>query len=122
MPTRLAVCCRIARISPRLSILSIPATFEYSRKMRSSTRFAPVGEEEVAQFNGSILEVQELLREVERVVGHHLEHREVLARLPHVVDVRESDAWLADRERVRGRARLAADYPRLERVHTRLDE
>ena len=55
-------------------------------------------------------------------MGHHLEHREVLARLPHVIEVREPDARLADRERVRRRARLAADHPRLERVHTRLDE
>src|SRR5437867_2191546 len=60
--------------------------------------------------------------EVERMVRHHLEQREVLARLPNVVDVDESDAGLADREGIRGRARLPADHPRLERIHTRLYE
>src|SRR5207247_9722637 len=63
-----------------------------------------------------------MYREVERMMRHHLEQREVLARLPNVVDVDESDAGLADREGIRGWARLPADHPRLERIHTRLDE
>src|SRR5437879_1773035 len=63
-----------------------------------------------------------MLGEVERMMRHHLEQREVLARLPDVVDVNEPDARLADREGIRGRARLPADNPRLERIHTRQDE
>src|SRR2546425_6711077 len=76
----------------------------------------------MADLDRPVLEVDEFLREVERVVGHHLEHREMLARLPDVVDVEESHAGLAERQRVRGRARLAADHPRLERIHAGLDE
>src|SRR5256712_228205 len=47
---------------------------------------------------------------------------EVRAGLPDVIEVREPHTRLADRERVRGRARLAADHPRLKRIHARLDE
>src|SRR2546426_12768854 len=74
----------------------------------------PLGQEEMADLDGPVFEVDELLGEVERVVGHHLEHREVLAGLPDVVDVQESDARLADCQRICGRTRLAADDPRLE--------
>ena len=42
IPRRSAVVCRISRTSARLSTFSIPATFEYSRRIRSSTDFAPV--------------------------------------------------------------------------------
>src|SRR3970282_2133544 len=56
------------------------------------------------------------------MVCRHLEHREVLARLPDVVDVVEPHAGLGDREGVRGRTRGPADDPRLERVHARLGE
>ena len=56
------------------------------------------------------------------MVGHHLEHREVLACLPDVVDIEEPHARLGERERVRGRAGLAADHPRLERIDARLHE
>src|SRR3989475_5151494 len=82
----------------------------------------PLRQEKMADLDRPVLEVDEFLREVERVVGHHLEHREMLARLPDVVDVQESHARLADRQRIRGRARLPADHPRLERIHARLAE
>src|SRR6266849_6468217 len=82
----------------------------------------PLGQEEMADLDRPVLEVDEFLGEVERMMGHHLEHREVLAGLPDVVDVQESHARLAERQRVRGRARLAADDPRLERIHAGLDE
>src|SRR3989441_1737788 len=215
IPTRSAVRWRISRMSASVSTLSMPATFEYSRRTRSSTRLAPVarfryasaspntasyadvvaceshvnrsrpypvsttwvsigmrwpltsrfimntrvagsappkttskhgpllppplpprllvagerrvdpeplGQEEMADLDRPVFEVDELLGEVERVVGHHLEHREVLAGLPDVVDVQESHARLAERQWIRGRARLAADDPRLERIHAGLDE
>ena len=82
----------------------------------------PLHEEAVAQLHGPVLPVDRLAREVERVVGHHLEQGEVLPGLPDVVDVHEPDAGLGDHEGVRGRARLPADHPRLERVHARLRE
>ena len=63
-----------------------------------------------------------MVGEVESVMRHHFEQGEVLARLPDIVDVDEPDAWLADGKGIRGWARLPADHPRLERIHTRLDE
>src|SRR3989304_9468438 len=76
----------------------------------------------MAEPDRPVLPVDRPVREVERMVGHHLEHREVLARLPDAVYVDEPDARLADPEGVRGWARLPADHPRLERGHARLDE
>jgi hypothetical protein len=42
IPTRSAVFRRISRMSARLSTFRRPATFEDSRRTRSSTFFAPV--------------------------------------------------------------------------------
>ena len=82
----------------------------------------PLRQEELAQLDRVILPIDRMIGEVERVMRHHLEQGEVLARLPDVVDVDEPDARLADREGIRRGARLPADHPRLERIHTRLDE
>src|SRR5947209_18707672 len=65
-------------------------------------------QKEMADLDRPVLEVSEFLREVERMMGHHLEHREMRAGLPDVVDVQESHAGLADRRRLRGRAHPAA--------------
>src|SRR5207245_10916581 len=66
---------------------ALPPRLLVSRERRIDAE--PFRQEQVAQLDGSILEVQKLLREVERMMGHHLEHREVLAGLPDVIEVRE---------------------------------
>src|SRR5436853_2771600 len=55
-------------------------------------------------------------------MSHHLEQGEVLDCVPDIVDVDVPEAWLAAGKGIRGWARLPADHPRLERIHTRLDE
>ncbi len=79
-------------------------------------------EELVAELDRPLLEVDLVVRPVERVVGHHLEEGHVAPAPPDLLEVDEPEDRLRDRQRVRGRRDRPARHPRLEVVDRGLRE